>query len=147
MFYGRRMDENRLITSVCDVVSVPKEAPADSFVLHAPLEVLARVLLLPLVRPSAAAQARARLEWVAAKYERAGAPLADRGEADVASVDVAVPRFVAALAAGELDDVDRLARWLGAHASAPELQRALAGPTAASLAAAAHGSILLYLLP
>ncbi|MBU6317763.1 MAG: hypothetical protein KGR47_14715, partial [Acidobacteria bacterium] len=34
-----------------EVISVPKAAPADSFVLHAPLELLARVGLVPLVHP------------------------------------------------------------------------------------------------
>ena len=58
-----------------------------------------------------------------------------------------VGRFLDAVRAGELDEVDRVAHWLGTHASPDELQRALAEPIAASLAAAAHGSILLYLLP
>ena len=148
MFYGPRMGDTReLITSAAEVISVPKAAPADSFILHAPLELLARTLLLERARPSAKARARARIEWVAATYESAGEPAAPPQPVHVSGPDDAIDRFVAALGAGELDDVDRLATWLGAHVPAIDLRRALAGPVAASLAAAAHASILLYLLP
>ena len=140
-------DDRSLIRAVADVISVPKAAPADSFILHAPLELLARALLLPLVHPSARDDARARLEWLATTYERAADPLDESAPADASSSDDAARRFVSALSAGELDDVDRLAQWLGTHLTAIELQHALAEPVAASLAAAAHGSILLYLLP
>ena len=142
------MDEDlSFVSAACAVISQPKVAPADSFVLHAPLELLARVLLLPFVRPSALPLARERIEWVVAKYAAAGEPVEQPSPVDVDSVDNGVSRFLAAVRAGELDDVDRLASWLGTHSSADQLQRALAEPIAASLAAAAHGSILLYLLP
>ena len=148
MFYGPRMSADRWpISSACDVISIPKEAPANSFVLHAPLELLARALLLPLVRSSERARVEARIEWIAATYEASGDPVQEPEPATVDSVDDAVTRFLAALGAGELDDVDRFASWLGTHASARELQHELAEPVAASLAAAAHASILLYLLP
>ena len=148
MFYGRRMDgQHRVITAACDVVSVPKVAPANSFILHAPLELLARALLLPRVRPSARSLAGARIEWVAEQYAKAGDPVTDPAAVHVESIEVAVSRLVDAIGAGELDDVDQLACWLGEHATADKLQRALAAPVAASLAAAAHASILLYLLP
>jgi len=148
MFYGPAMGDNRtLITHAAEVISVPKAAPADSFILHAPLELLARALLLERVRPSALDHARTRIEWVASTYEAAGEPVAPPPPVAVESFDDAVHRFVAALTAGELDDVDRLAVWLGTNASATDLRHALAGSVAASLAAAAHASILLYLLP
>jgi len=62
-------------------------------------------------------------------------------------VNDAVDRFVTALTAGELEDVDRLATWLGRNVPPADLQHALAGAVASSLAAAAHASILLFLLP
>src|SRR5437763_7502158 len=148
MFYGRHMDDDRSgVAAATAVISVPKLAPADSFVLHAPLELLARALLLPFVRPAALPKARARIEWLAAKYAAAGDPVEQPSPVDVTSVNDGVGRFLGAVRAGELDEVDRVAHWLGTHASPDELQRALAEPIAASLAAAAHGSILLYLLP
>src|SRR5918993_2087971 len=59
-----RWSDRRLAAAVGEVVAVPKEAPADSFVLHAPLELLARVGLLPAVRPEAREAARQRLVWL-----------------------------------------------------------------------------------
>src|SRR5215217_3421143 len=60
--------DRRLAAEVAEVVAVPKEAPADSFVLHAPLELLGRVGLLPAVRPDAREGARQRLVWLAAAH-------------------------------------------------------------------------------
>jgi len=148
MFYGPPMgDAHTVISKAAEIIGVPKAAPADSFILHAPLELLARALLLDRVRPDARERAHARIERVAATYEAAGEPLAPADQIDADDVDDVVARFVAALGAGELDDVDRLATWLGRHVAARDVQQALAGAVAASLAAAAHASILLYLLP
>ena len=61
-----------LFAAAAAVIDVPKAAPPDSFVLHAPLELLARVLLLERVPADARAQARARIEWLADKYAAAG---------------------------------------------------------------------------
>jgi len=58
---------------------------------------------------------------------------------DVDSVDDGVTRFLAALTAGELDDVDRLAEWLGTHVTAAELRERLAEPVAASAVQIDHG--------
>jgi hypothetical protein len=116
-------------------------------VLHAPLELLARAGLLPYVQPSSRDAARARVRWLDAEYEGAGEPVEPPSAIDVESVGDGAARLVAALAAGDLDDVDRLAKWVGEHVTATELRQLLAQPVAASLAAAAHASILLYLLP
>jgi len=142
------MGEHRaLITKAAEVISVPKEAPANSFILHAPLELLARTLLLERVPPTSIDQARARIEWLASTYEAADPPMTPPAPLAVASHDAAVDRFVKALAAGELDEVDQLATWLGSNVPAADLQHALAGAVVSSLAAAAHASILLFLLP
>jgi hypothetical protein len=142
------MDDDRgLIAEVGELLAVPKSAPADSFVLHAPLELLARAALLPLVQPSARPGARERVRGLAAEYVAAGDPVEPPAAIDVESIEDAATRLVAAVEGGELDDVDRIARWLGDHVTPAELRRLLAQPVAASLAAAAHASILLYLLP
>ncbi len=139
--------DRRLAAAVAEVVAVPKQAPADSFVLHAPLELLARVGLLPAVRPEAREGARQRLVWLAASYAAAGPPVDRAAPVEGLEPAEAAARLVPALAAGDLDDVDRYAEALGRRATPGELGRLLAEPVAASLAAAAHGSILLYLLP
>jgi hypothetical protein len=148
MFYGSTMDRTRaLIAEVGDLIAVPKQAPADSFVLHAPLELLARAGLLPFVRADARAAAEERIRDLASQYEAAGPPVEEPAPIHVDTTAEGVERLVAAIEAGDLDDVDRLATWVGDHVTATELREALAQPVAASLAAAAHASILLDLLP
>ncbi|MEY2402786.1 MAG: hypothetical protein QOD38_337, partial [Acidimicrobiaceae bacterium] len=140
-------DDRSLVAEVGELIAVPKAAPADSFVLHAPLELLARAGLLPYVRPADRAKARDRIRGLAAEYTAAGDPVEPPAPVEAESVDDGARRLVAALEAGELDEVDALACWLGARVSAIELRQLLAQPVAASLAAAAHASILLYLFP
>ncbi|MEY2424146.1 MAG: hypothetical protein QOI95_4213 [Acidimicrobiaceae bacterium] len=142
------MDDDRtLIAEVGALIAVPKAAPADSFVLHAPLELLARAGLLPYVSAADRENARERVRGLAAEYAAAGDSVEEPSTIEIESIEDGARRLVAAIEAGELDDVDRLARWLGDHATATELQHLLAQPVAASLAAAAHASILLYLFP
>src|SRR5215213_6097861 len=138
--------DRRLVAEVGEVVAIPKEAPADSFVLHAPLELLARFGLLREVRPEAQQQARQRLVWLAASYAAAGPPVERTPPVEDLTPAEAAARLVPALAAGDLDDVDRYAEVLGRRAAPEELRGLLAEPVVASLAAAAHGSILLHLL-
>ncbi|MEY2446927.1 MAG: hypothetical protein QOH79_403 [Acidimicrobiaceae bacterium] len=140
-------DDRSLVAEVGELIAVPKAAPADSFVLHAPLELLARAGLLPYVRPADRAKARDRIRGLAAEYTAAGDPVEPPAPVEAESVEDGARRLIAAIEAGELDEVDALACWLGARVSAIELRQLLAQPVAASLAAAAHASILLYLFP
>lgn len=139
--------DDTLIAFVGTTIARPKVAPADSFVLHAPLEVLARSLLLRRVAPADRDEARRRLFWVATTYTGAGQELPDvaPSDSDRAPADVAA-RLVSALEAGELDDIDRYSAALADRADAAALRRLLAPTVARSLAAAAHGSIFLSLL-
>jgi len=61
-----------LIASCAAVIDVPKAAPPDSFLLHAPLELLARAILLERVPPESRSLARERLHWLADTYAAAG---------------------------------------------------------------------------
>ena len=133
--------------AIAPALAVPKEAPADSFVLHAPLELLARRGLLPLVRPAGRPAAYDQVERLASEYAAAGDPVADPRPVGDETVTELARALVASLAAGELDDIDRYATALGDRATPMELRRALSTPVSASLAAAAHASIFLYLLP
>ena len=65
-----------LIASCAAVIDQPKAAAADSFVLHAPLELLARAILLERVPESQRPLVRERMQWLAGKYAAAG-PTAD----------------------------------------------------------------------
>lgn len=143
-----RWSDDELVGAVSACLARPKVAPADSFVLHAPLELLARAALLDLLPIDRREAARIGLTRLVATYTAAGeelaspAALADEGPSLVERAG----RVEAAMTAGDLDAVDRLAGPLLAAATADELRTLLAPWVTASLAAAAHGSIALNLL-
>jgi hypothetical protein len=68
------MTDAELIAQCAAVIDVPKQAPPNSFILHAPLELLARAILLPRVPEHARDAARARMQWVADTYQRSENP-------------------------------------------------------------------------
>ena len=133
--------DRALVRDVADVLAVPRAEPADSFVLHASLELLARAGLLAMVPDSGREAARERLRWLASAYQTAGDPVDEPP-----SVEPDPARLLSALAAGDLDAVDAQAVALADVATVAELRNVLAGPIVSSLAAAAHGGILLHLL-
>ncbi len=142
-----RLPDLELAARVARALAVPRVDPADSFVLHAPLELAARVALLPSVHPAAREAARLRIFAVADQYEAFGPPVATPTAARFDSVADGAARLLAAIEWGELDDVDEAAAWLGRAASPIELQRALTDAVTPRLAAAAHAPIFLYQLP
>ncbi|MCU1353908.1 MAG: hypothetical protein JWM05_3117 [Acidimicrobiales bacterium] len=146
-YADRRLDQCsdwELVDHVAGVLAVPRDAPADSFVLHAPLELLARAALLAHVAPADREAARHRLVWLAATYEATGPAAAEPG---VPPADPSPARLAAAIEAGDLDATDREARALAAATTAEELGAALADVVVPRLSAAAHGAIFLHLLP
>jgi hypothetical protein len=91
------LSDDELFDLAAREVSRPKSEPADSFRLHAPLELLARRTLLERVDIARRAQARERILWVADTYTKSGGP-------SDAATDGAPPRpdpdaMVASLAA------------------------------------------------
>lgn len=139
--------DRRLIEAVASVVAVPRRGPADSFVLHAPLEVLARAVLLGHVPPDGREAARRRLAEVAERYEAADDPVDPPSPIAPPSVEWAARRLVETIGAGDLVEVDRCAAWLDLHATVRELRMHLGDATVRSLAAAGHAPILFALLP
>ena len=139
--------DTQLVATVADRLARPKVAPADSFVLHAPLELLARAGLLRHVRPEDRPGARSRIVALGERYAAAGPELADPPPADFGSPGAAAAWLTEAIAAGDLDAVDSAADALGRVATPEQLRRLLARPLAPALAAAGHACILLYLLP
>lgn len=61
------LSDRELVQRVMEVLTTPPSEPADSFVLHAPLE-LARAELLPSVDPSGRADARRRIAEIATEW-------------------------------------------------------------------------------
>ncbi len=128
-------------------LAVPRDKPADSFVLHAGLELIARVGLLPLVHPDRRADARRQILRLADEYDAWGAAVPEPGDATFDSLEEAAAALIVAIDVGDLDEVDRVSRWLGETANPTELRTLLAGPLVNRLGAAAHAPIFLYLLP
>lgn len=142
-----RLSDAQLVGEVAARLSVPRENPADSFVLHAPLELAARAALLPHVRPGQREVARLRLLSLMTHFEVTGPAVSDQADGDFDDAAAAAGSLVAAIDRGELDEVDRVARWLGRAASPLELRTLLGPDMILRLSAAAHGPIFLYHLP
>ena len=65
-----------LVAETATVLSVPTIAKENSFILHAPLELMARVGLLPLVAPGRRTDALGRIESLRDQYRAMGDPVA-----------------------------------------------------------------------
>src|SRR5262245_31863295 len=143
----RDASDNRLVAAVADVIATPREDPADSFVLHSPLELVARAALLPFVAPEHRATARDQIIAIGTDFEAFGPPVAPPAADEMDSLAAGVARLVDAVQAGDLAAVDVAARWVGRTATPTELRQMLAVDVVPRLAAAAHGPIFLYELP
>jgi hypothetical protein len=115
--------------------------------LHAPLELAARAALLPWVQPAERELARQHIYAIGTQYEDFGPPIVEPtppsqlGELP-AEAD-AVRWLAGALAAGDLEAVDRAAIAVAASATPSGLSRSLADLLLPLTGAAAHGPIFL----
>jgi hypothetical protein len=151
--YDRRglgqVADHRLVELAAEIVGVPRaEVPAErfSFVLHAPLELMARGALLPYVDDAGRRRARLRIASLAAAYQASGPPLAAQAPRDFASLDDAATALVEGIDQEDLDGVDTAAAWLGPRLHPDQLVAMLADHTIDRLSAAGHGNIYLQLL-
>jgi hypothetical protein len=139
------LSDERLFATVARVVAIPKQEAANSFVLHAPLELLARRALLRYVAPERRVGIRRQLVRVAALYEHAGESIETGDEAAFDAPADARAAVADAIAARDLAGVDAAAAWLGRYANADDVL-ALAAAAVGSLAAAGHANIYFLLL-
>jgi hypothetical protein len=138
-----------LAERAASVLAVPRaEIVGDrlSFVLHAPLELLARVALLPLIEPTARPLARRRIAVLAEGYAESGPPLAPARRAEFVSPAAAAGALAAAIEAEDFTAVDESATWLAANAGIRALPPLLAPTFLDRLSAAGHANIYLALL-
>ncbi|MGZ4708139.1 MAG: hypothetical protein ACXWBN_05305 [Acidimicrobiales bacterium] len=146
------LSDAELSDAVALVISRPKAAEADSFVLHAPLELLARSALLSLVEPDRRDLARRRMLWLGATYAAAG-PGADPDEApdgptpSAGSPATVLAELEAAVDRGEVDRADAAVSALAAALPPDGIGAALTDLVVPRLSAAAHGNIFLFQLP
>ncbi len=132
------------LATAAAIVDRPKAAPPGSFVLHAPLELMARSALLARVTPEARLAARRRLVWFAATYAAAGESVAVDDRFAGAPAATVVSALVDAIGAGDLDAAGAAGRALSRSVPPAELVATLVDVVAPSLAAAAHGGIWLH---
>jgi hypothetical protein len=142
---GEAMTDDELFDVAARQVAVPSRDPANSFVLHAPLELLARRRLLEMVPSERRAAVHKRILWVAAKYQHTIHAIQAPPSGVFGSVAEARDALAASIAAGDLDGVDAAAAWFTDTASRAEVLD-LAPVIVRSLAAAGHASIYFSLL-
>ena len=139
--------DRRLVAAAADVVQVPRAEPANSFVLHAPLELVARTALLPRVAPERRAEARQRIRELASNYDATSPALPPPPAREFETLAAAAARLHDAVEAADLDEVDAIGAWLGRHATPADLRTLLADEVLTRLSAAAHAPIFLFHLP
>ncbi|MGI9597836.1 MAG: hypothetical protein ACR2QK_16850, partial [Acidimicrobiales bacterium] len=150
-----RLPDATLVALVSEVVATPRREKANSFVLHAPLELAARAALLPLVEPDRRRLARIRVLAIAAQYDE-HEPLdgteptpsddtaPDAGPRPGPPIQEAADALRTALGAGDIDDAGLAAGSLARATTGRGLADVLAGDLLPLTAAAAHAPIFLF---
>src|SRR5271157_3767189 len=64
--------DRALVDAVAEAIMPPKVTPSSSFVLHAPMELMARARLLTMVPPATRLEGRRRIVEIAARYASSG---------------------------------------------------------------------------
>src|SRR3954447_9794431 len=151
--YERRqldaLSDQQLIGHVAEIIGVPRAEVVgnrSSFVLHAPLELMARAALLPYVEPQQRHLARLRIAAIAAMYQASGPPVPPPAAVGYDSLAEAAAVLAAAIDAGDLDTADVSAVWLGSRARPDQVVGLLSGAAVDRLSAAGHGNIYFALL-
>ena len=145
---GRRNDalaDPRVRRAVA-ALSVPRRAVADSFVLHAPLELLARIGLAHHLEGDVREEALKRIAALASAFESSGEPVDPPPPVDAPDLAAGAAALDRALRDGDLESVDAWAAWLGDRADHAALALLLGEAIVDSLAAAGHAPIGLHLL-
>ena len=143
------VSDRLLVEHAARVIGVPRaEVIGDrhSFVLHAPLELLARAALLPYVGARARDRARRRIMALVDEYEASGPPRFAGRRTDFPSIAAAGDALRAAMGSGDHDGADDAAAWLGDHAGPSDIRALLAPVLLPCLEAAGHANIHLALL-
>jgi hypothetical protein len=134
-----------LIRAVAACIAPPKAQIDSSFLLHAPLELLARAWLLPHVPPYRREAARRRIAEIAARYAAEGPEIESRPKA-YPTDDAALSALSMALRTGDADAADGALLFLTPRIPIERIRALLAEPILPLLGAAAHAPILLMLL-
>lgn len=142
-----RYSDQELFQAAAESIARPKVAIRTSFEFHAPLELLARMSLLPLVAPEQRELARIQMVGVAAHYEAGGAEVPDPEPlAPACDRAAAQAELRAAIEAGDTGRADAFCVSIAEQFGARGLIESLASLALKTLTAAAHIHIGLYLM-
>jgi hypothetical protein len=141
-----QLSDHQLIDAVVATITPPKESASSSFILHAPLELLARAALLRHIPTAAKPTARRRIAEIAIRYAQAGSEIATPA---ITFTDQATALYAlrGALAEGDVECADAAVTSLAAFASINEMRAALIDDIVPLLGAAGHAPILFAQLP
>jgi hypothetical protein len=139
------LSDAALVRAVAQAIARPKRHRASSFIIHAPLELLARADLLPFAPPDARTAIRLRIAAIAALYAEGDEIPWPTARFD--SPDHAHRTLMSALAIGDADLADAAICDLCTRQSMTGLVHLLADDIAPLLGHAAHAPILLAALP
>jgi hypothetical protein len=138
-----RASDSALIALVAHTIAAPKTSDhPNSFVLHAPLELLARIALLPMVETQARSAARRRIVSIAMRYAHAGDEVTFE-RISFESVESARQALIDAFAVGDQALAHNALSDLIARLPAHSLRSMLVDRIAPMQGAAAHAPILL----
>lgn len=141
------LSDEELFRAAAEIIARPKQE-FSSFRMHAPLELLARFGLLPLVTPEDRRQARIHVLATTAHYESAGATIGDVGERDIGadSAPALMSRLREAIREGDVERSDGLFMALAGRFGAIDVVGSVAEPALHSLRGFGHTHIGLMLL-
>lgn len=140
------LSDAQLAGAVAAAIAAPKRDADSSFLTHAPLELAARLNLLPMAAESARDGVRRRIAAIAGEYARAGEEIETAAGrfADDAS---AIRALKHAIVEGDAEGADAALLFLIPRVPASALAAALSADLLPMLGAAAHAPILLADLP
>ena len=136
------VSDRALVDAVAEAITPPKVTASSSFVLHAPMELMARARLLRVAPPAARPEGRRRIAEIATRYARSG-PQIEPKRRVYADEAAALTALTAAIPVGDADEADGALVWLLERASRPALIAGIADLVIPALGAAAHAPILL----
>jgi hypothetical protein len=134
--------DRALVDDTAKAITPPKVKASSSFVLHAPMELIARARLLGLAPPNARPKGRRRIADIATRYADEG-PEVEPVSRTYADEAAALANLTGAILARDAEGADGALVWLLERASTRALIAGLADAVIPALGAAGHAPILL----
>jgi len=147
-YHSRKLEalsETQLFRAIAQIVSQPKPE-LSSFRLHAPLEIMARYNLLPLVSPADRDLAGIQMVATASHYQAAGEGVSPPERVRIGRSPDAAVHLRRAVQAGDVERADALCMSLADAGGLQELLDSITDLTLRTLTGAAHTHIGLMLI-